>query len=526
MMSVMLRFSALFRSPLPIATLIAFIYFLVQFSQIAEYGVTWDEPLHRNWGKLFFLYWKTGEFSAISLMPGKGMYYGPLYYLCNYLLSEFLYENGWMRFVAANHVLNIFTVSVGVGLVFLLAKAVSGWRIAASTVVFFVLFPQLIAHAHYNPKDIPLMVGILLSSLFFVRALKTGRRRDFLFASVAFGLAYALKVSAMLMAPVFLVTYLLWLRDRSGISRGLRAEWKTVVCGVVCFALSSYLFWPSAWMHPTLLIESLTLFVVADFWPGKVLFLGTEYAGKDLPFFYTTAEFVMATPILLLFFFVVGALTLLKRPKSPDRIQWIFIVLWVAFPLLLSMKPGLVRYDGIRQFFFILPALMLIAAYGFQQLLELLRNRARSRYAGVIFMTLVLFSLLHQVASVYPFGGSYRNEIVRAVLPEGMDHQLEIEYWGAPYKQGIEWLTLNAEPNPEICVPIGGLLPTWYPWRTDFTFSCTPGFDYLMFITRYSEASETALEGQQPVFNIERMGADLLHIYHIDTLRSGVESSL
>lgn len=508
--------SFLRRYPWMTAILIGLLYFLVQLTQISQYGASWDEPLHRNWGLLFWHYWTTGDYSAITLMPGKGMFYGPLYYAINYALSEWLYGEGWMRVVAANHVLNLITTSIGVGLFFLVARrVVSDQRSALLAALFFALYPQLIAHAHYNPKDIPLMVALLASSLFFVRGLQNESRREFLIAAFLFGIAYALKVSAMLMAPVYLLSYLVWLHRRRGLLIGLREQWKTMFLGLVTFFVSSYLFWPSAWTHPSLLFQSLSLFTGADFWPGKVLYFGVEYAGKDLPFTYIVTEFAMATPVLLLLFFFVGFIVACRSLRTSSGSVWFFILLWGLLPLLVSMKPGLVRYDGIRQFFFALPALLLIASLGFSSLLERLQRRSRFRHAGTIFTVLVLASLVHQVALVHPYEGSYRNEVVQAMYPEGMDHALEVEYWAAPYKQGLEWLVEYAEPNPEICVPIAGLLVTWYPWREDFSFQCSPNSDYVMFITRYSEESEKAWSAQQPVFQIERMGASLLEIYRV-----------
>lgn len=516
--------------PIITALLLGLLYFLVQFQFLADYGATWDEPLHRNWGQLFDYYRKTGDYSAITLMPGKGMYYGPLYYFLNFHLSEWLYQSQGFRFVAANHVLNLITTGFGVGLFYLLSRRVissrpfealmgpqaqNGWSVISAT-IFFALFPQLIAHAHYNPKDIPLMVGVLLLSLLFIRALQTGSRTYFLLSAFAFGLAITLKVSALLMAPIVVVSYLVWLHERGGIVRGMRSEWKTTLGAAALVLVGAYLFWPSAWTRPKLLIESLSLFTGADFWSGRVLFFGQSYGGSELPWYYIPFEYLTAVPLLVLIFFLAGLIFCVRKIRGGEqRPVLLYVVLWLFSPLLLSMKPGLVRYDGIRQFFFTLPAFMIIASVGFVGLVDYLHTKTRKISAVLIFSALTLASLLHEAVLLHPYQGSYRNEVMRAVIPEDLDHLFEIEYWGAPYKQGLDWLVEHAEPNAEICVPIAGLLTTWYPWRNDFTFDCSPETDYLMFITRYDEEKENTLPVSEPIFTIRRMNADLLKIYKV-----------
>ena len=139
------------------------VFFLVQFAFIDEYGVTWDEPIHRNWGKVFALFLHTGDRSVLTMMPGHGINYGPLYYFINYRFSEWLYYTHFLSFTASNHVLNLLTASTAVTLTCVFASRVAGLRVGIFAVVFLVFFPPFIAHAHYNPKDIPLLTAILAS---------------------------------------------------------------------------------------------------------------------------------------------------------------------------------------------------------------------------------------------------------------------------------------------------------------------------------------------------------------------------
>lgn len=515
------RLRSLFSTPrvqqwlLPVC--IGLVYFLLQLTQISQYGVSWDEPLHRNWGKLFLHFWNTGDRLALELMPGHGIEYGPIFYVVNYLFSEWAYNAGFLTFVEANHILTLFTASVVVALTYVLGRMMGGWKIGLGSVLFLVLFPQFLAHSHYNPKDIPLMAAVLCTCIFFLAALRKASIASFVLAGFSMGVAIALKISALIMAPVFLLVYLLWLSTdvRSVSLRSFQRQALLVSLTVVTVLVATYVFWPSAWGDIGIIVHSVQFFLSSNFWPGQVLYFGTQYGGADLPWHYIPFSFFGATPFLTLLAFCTGLFVLMcSMFKNKERTEYAFLLLWIALPLTITLIPKIVRYDGIRQFFFVVPPMCIIAALGLRQLVRWLRGKKEKKGAVFVFLFFVLLSLGGEVILLHPYEGSYRNEIVRALYPQDMDRTFQIEYWGATYLQGMNWLMEHAEPDPVICVPTAGILVTWYPWRPDFTFACDEDTNYVMFFTRYAEAK--AYEDlKDPVFSIKRMNADLMNIYKI-----------
>jgi len=496
---------------------IGMVYFLLQMTQLGQYGVSWDEPLHRNWGKLFMFFWEKGDRLTLELMPGHGIEYGPIFYVANYLFSEWAYGQGYLTFVEANHILTLLMASVVVGLLYILGRMIGGWKIGLGSVVFLVFFPQFLAHSQYNPKDIPLMAAILLTSILFLRAIRTGKTPAFILAGFCMGIAIALKISALIMAPIFLVTYLFWLRfdDRSASVRTVRTQVGLLAASVFAAVSSAYLFWPSAWGDPLVIFRAVQFFLGHDFWPGQVLYFGKQYGAAALPWHYIPFEFFAATPSLTLLAFLVGMGTVLYRLRKKEHIvETGFLLLWILLPISITLIPGIVRYDGIRQFFFIVPPICVLAAIGLRQLIRLLKHRSKRSFDVSIFLAFVFLSLFGEVYALHPYEGSYRNEIVRIMYPEHMDQVFQVEYWGATYLEGMTWLRQHADPDPIICVPTAGVLVTWYPWRPDFTFECSANTDYVMFFTRYTQAK--AYEDlKDPVFSVLRMNAALLNIYKI-----------
>ena len=492
------------------------VFFLVQCSMISEYGATWDEPLHRNWGKLFALFWKSGNRELLSMMPGNGQYYSPLFFYLNYVLSEYLFKGHYLHFYEANHVLTLLTASVGVAFTFLLGRSIGGRRAGFFSVLFLVCFPQFIAHAHYNPKDIPLMTSAVVTAYVFLRALKTFSPWQLLLAAFLFGISIAMKVTAVLIAPAILAAFgLAWFlspRPQKDAARDI--GFLFLLGGIALLGL--FLAWPSAWGDPLLVWRSIVFFSRPDFWPGKLLFFGVEYRGADLPWLYTPLEYLMGMPVLWMTFLVAGfSLFVRSLLKKQRLVEYSFLLLWILVPILTSLKPGLVRYDGMRQFYFVLPALAVVAAMGLSRFLPWIRHITKWKWTPVVVIVILLGSFTHEIALLHPYEGSYRNEVVRMAIPNDMDKSLQIEYWGATYREGMEWLGVHAELHPVICVPTAGVLVSSYPWREDFTFDCNAKTNYVMFFTRYSELDQKPFENLSPVFEIRRMNSALLKIYKV-----------
>jgi 4-amino-4-deoxy-L-arabinose transferase-like glycosyltransferase len=501
---------------------LAIAYFLIQFLFIDQYGVSWDEPLHRNWGKLFALFLRTGDRAILPLMPGNGVYYGPLFYLVNFRLSEFLYKGGFLPFVASNHVLTLATAAIICGGTYALGRMVKNSRTGWLAVILLIGFPQFLAHSHYNPKDIPLAAAVLLCMLVFIHGLKTGHRSYILLAGAFFGAALAMKVSALLVLPALGISYLFFVFDKakaqsqSFFTYGTHAL-LTMLFTVLVIAVSMYALWPTAWGDPLLIARSFSFFVFSNFWSGQVLFFGSYYSGAALPWYYIPFELLMAMPVLSIAVFMIGCAVLIFHiVRKKDIPVAVLLLLWLFVPLLASVKPGLVRYDGFRQFFFCLPAIVTIGAIGFDVLLTHIATRwPQLKWLPASIVAIFIISFAYEIALVHPYEGSYRNEILRFAYPQNMDRQFNVEYWGSTYKEGIEWMNENASQNPVICVPTAGVLVTWYPWRPDFTFECSAKSNYIMFFTRYEKDKQRQLDGLQPVFTIRRYNADLLKIYRI-----------
>jgi len=184
------------------------------------------------------------------------------------------------------------------------------------------------------------------------------------------------------------------------------------------------------------------------------------------------------------------------------------------------MKPHSIRYDGVRHFLIVIPPLMAIAAFGFSGILEKIKKIRFSEKLYWIVVAFVFLWLAVEFVIIYPFGGSYYNEIVRLSLGPRLENKFDFEYWGASYRQGIDWLNRNAAADSNFCVPIASHLIQYYPVRADLSFDCSANTEYLIFITRWAFAPKDLdetfhFQDKEPVFRISRYKSDLLYIYKL-----------
>ena len=510
------------------AAIIAGAFAIVQLTQLNDYGATWDEPLHHLWGVQFLRFWDTGDRGLIEQMPGLGAYYGHLYYALNVIATDWAVDALALTPVAASHLLNVLVASAAPGLLFLLASEGFGARAGWFAAGFLILFPSFLAHAHYNPSDIPLVTCAVLVMCRVRRALTedpgaTVRRedKDAAVAGAAIGLAIAVKISAILLLPAIALAYGAFLFQAS--TRQAIAwprEARRVGVATAAAVVSVFLFWPSLWGDPGLLWRAVEVFRTHEFFTGTMLYLGARYGGAELPWHYTLFSLIMETPVLTLIAFGAGAAAAFHAIDARRNVlPFVLAAAWFAVPIVVSMKPGLIRYNGFRLFFFVVPALALLAGVGMDRMLALAEHRLPVRWRRVASVTAagaVAAWLAIEIARVHPYQGSYVNEAVRLAIPRDIERVLPIEYWGATYKEGFEWLDRSAEPGSQVCVPIVRGLIGSYRHREDLTFGCDAGARYTMFMTSYEQTPAYESGAYELVFRIRRYESDLLRIYRLN----------
>ncbi len=512
-------------------------FLLYQLWQIPSYGASWDEPLHRLWAQHLL--------EGNHDLPGNGIYYGPLYYMLEEYLVRILVPRGF-EVIHAMHVLHILTATIGIALTFLLARRLFGSAVAWIALLFLILFPPLLAHAHYNPKDIPLFTAFVATLFFVDRARERASPGAWAIAGAMQGISVSLKPSAILLVPIIGLALL----AAGLLERGKRkVPQRTIATCLIAFCIAGAVAllatWPTAWEDPLLPARSLLFFANGNFWTQSVLYLGNIFPAAELPWHYIPVMFFLATPIVTIVCALGGVVVALHSLIHRKHV-WPFAVLlcWFFLPFLLSMKTGIARYDGFRQYLFLVPAVAIFAGVGLEKIVgsrwhwaamipsstmphprreaaEIYnpdasppRVRGKGSMSEGIIAFFIAIIIIVQIKEIHPYEGSYVNEVGRVLLPRPLEKTIELDYWGTSYREAVDWLNAHARANATICTPLARHLVLLYPRRSDLTFECNGRYDYLLLLTRYGMIPIKDRVLPEPiVFRVTRYNSDLVRLY-------------
>lgn len=419
--------------------------------------------------------------------------------------------------VLVHHSFNVLLSTGCLVALYLLVLLVSGERrLATLSAVALALMPQFLGHSQNNPKDLPAALLFLCGALLFLWALeRTGWRRGAAAAVVA-GIALTTRVSALVVAPVLALW--LWLRRRER----LVAHRRGLALGALGAALVALASWPALWLRGTdVLATAAQRFETLAGLDVEVLYLGTLYPWTDTPWHFSLVHLLLTLPPAHLLCLAAAPFALARwRSEAPRKADALWLGALYAGGFFAADLAAPLHYDGVRHLLAALPGVALLAACGAEHL-------ASRRALAPVPALLAAITIL-ELASVHPYQTAYLNPIgVWLAGPHG-ERWIEVEYWGAPYKEGAEWINAHAEPDALVHFVIGGGqregedVAKYYLDRPvvrrgsfeQFRDPATPR--YLMFITRlawYDDFVRRVRAHYEPVYTVRRQRSVLLEIY-------------
>ena len=433
---------------------------VMQFAGAWSSGVTVDEPLHIEHLRDFF---ETGVYSSSA--------YGPATSLLGHLANISLGLETWGAVVATaeaysvRHLVVAGLGALGVGAVAIISRVLLGsWQWAVVGAAMLVSIPLWVGHSMFNIKDVPVAAGytmvtaalvVAVSQVWTVRArISLGVTLFIAGCLIAIGTRPA---SAALIAVSSLVAVVLWLvmvfPERSSRARWLLFFGAAVGMGAVTVAVVA-IFGPTLW-------ESIQR--SSDFpWEGWNLYRGERIESRPgvmALLGVTTSYLPIIIVVLSMVGVVLGVLRFLRALVTPQRLRpaavGITLVLVQALGAFLAV--GLfnpVVYDGGRQILFVIPALAVLATFGFHFLLEILRNLFHYKTAGRVLAGAVVAALIAPMISqlqLFPYNYSFYNVVAQGA---GINGSWETDYWGSSVREAAE---VVAPGDPVTCRSVGDL---------------------------------------------------------------------
>jgi hypothetical protein len=438
----------------PILILLA-VNLLVGLLVFRNYGFAWDEPLFYDYGDaLDYAYspreWFSGDFDVSRSYGSSGDDHktrGPAYL---FVAREpvYLLQALGMDPASAWHLINFLFFQLGVYFLYRLAARWMKSSAALAAAALFSWQPLLWGHAFINPKDAPFLVFFLASvclgfEMVDSLADETRNAKQNYSCLILPALILGITTSIRVLGPLagLLVVFYAITRFTKRIAAFIP---HLILYGIIAI-LAMFITWPFLWENP--LQHFIKVFLLMSDNPTdlSVLFGGEVYRAGELPrrylpFMLTTT---LTEPVWVLFFIgvIVGYIKLFRQKITNEIVSLTLTLLWffILIAYVLLRRPAM--YDGLRHFLFILPPVFIFTGFAF----EFILSKITSIWLRAGIIIVLLLPGVAGILQLHPYEYTYYNSFVG-----GTSHvfrQYETDYWLTCYKEAVEDLgQISADP--------------------------------------------------------------------------------
>lgn len=441
--------------PVLLLTLFGIFMLIWVFWQAGNYGQTMDEPLRDAYGQSVLGWYKSlgKDMSFITAYPA--FEYEPQHGVIFDVITV-IFERIFKHYWYTHAVIIGFSGVAGIVAIALCGYELLGPWCALLAALGLWLYPRYSGALFNNPKDIPFcaaMTWVLWSVLLLVKHWETKRYfRYAVLVGACIGIAASIRVTAVIWYGILFLMLAIWFAlniaqylqqgtIKAGICKSIYAS--VGVGGVSLLAMMA--LWPYITLSPLLhLIESIQ--VMSKYpWNGTVLFNGVVYSANQVPRWYAPEWLVIGSPPVLVLGFVLGcfkiAVSFARNRFIDPKLSIVLLSFFVPLSAIVVMHS--VLYGSLRQFLFLVPPMILIAAY---IVVWVLRIVARYRIKGLSLLLIsgLLLSyapVVMEIVRLYPYEYTYFSPFVGG-LP-GAAKSYETDYWGSCQASSAEWLASN-----------------------------------------------------------------------------------
>jgi hypothetical protein len=438
-------------------------YLIIGVLSYKDYGISWDEQSHRQIGMV------SAKYAAAILLPGfqtpelaalpplaeySAKHYGVIFDLPMYALDLlFGYSGAMPAAYYMRHLCTFLLFYLSVFFFYLIVKnRFQSWPLGLIAGLFLILSPRIFADSFYG-KDSVFLSFFIICIYFFIRYLNRRNIRN----ALLFALATALLVDQRI-TGIFIPVLAVFLTGVDMIKaerpwQNLSKKLLPLIIYLVSFFLFMVLFWPYLWADPVgNLLAAFAIMKKYAVFSYDIFYWGEFIKSTEVPWHYIPAWMAITTPLLYIFFFLLGLAVIIRRAirkgiilysNDSEKQDILFLLLFFA-PLAAVIILNSALYDGWRHMYFIYAPFLLIAMSGFSRLLDLMKEIRVGRGAGAgIFLAAVMIAGIlttsYSMIRHHPFQNVYFN------LLAGNDPgvNFELDYWGLSFRQGLEYIVKN-----------------------------------------------------------------------------------
>lgn len=421
--------------------IVVLIAIIVTAATYKDYGISWDEPVQREMGIVSYNFIFKGDTTLNNYIErdhGVGFEL-PLIILEQKVVkpvhSREIYQ---LRHLATNlfFLLSVFAAYI------LCLRLFKNQFVAVTGMLLLLLSPRMYAHSFINSKDIPLLSAFIFVFLFAALLFETRKWHWFVLAGLACGYATAIRILGIVpIVPIFLlvgIDTIVNIRDKKVLYSNLIG---TALFFIAAF-IAVYIAWPTLWGHPVdNFIEAFKS--MSHFrWEYSLKFMGEDILSSKLPWYYLPYWILISVPELCVVFGFLGSLGVvisLFKSRFRDIINtpqknFLMYLFCFWFPIAAILYKNSIVYDDWRHVYFIYPSLVFIALW-----LINMACQTRLKWAMWVAVCIQFAGITIFMVKSHPFQQVYFNRFV-SHAPESHRDNFDYEYWGASYKQGIDYI--------------------------------------------------------------------------------------
>lgn len=441
--------------PLYLLGLLLLIALATVFTQARDYGLTTDEGMHDNYGRSTLKWYTTfGKDRSFLSYPPEDYEpeHGAIFDVVVAAVQR-VFHNQWYTEAVITGLTGVLSVVA----IALCGLELGGWWFAFLAALSLWLYPRFFGAIFNNPKDIPFAMAntfVLWSVLLLIKQWGKGNRyarNSFLVASFL-AVAIALRANAVTWYAILaLVAAGWWMLNSRRTSKDKKLAWaikqQVIAAGIISSGslLGASLMWPYIFLNPFTNLYN-ALVVLAKYpWNGSVLYQGQLQLAVDLPRSYALVWLVIGSPPALILFSGIGLLFLggwYIRKRAIDPLMTLVVLAFVV-PLGLIVGLHSVLYNGLRQFIFLVPLMILLAVYGLLHLFAFCWQRKHMLLlAALALLTIGSYAwTVADMLALHPYEYVYFSPLIGGV--PGANGQYEMDYWNTCQKAASQWLGQN-----------------------------------------------------------------------------------
>jgi tetratricopeptide (TPR) repeat protein len=407
-------------------------------------GISCDEVLHYDHSVSVYNYFVSHghDETALNTPVTNLKYYGQSYDdLVTVLIKWFNIENVY----GFRHIMSSVAGWLAIFISALFAIWLTDYRAGTLVLILLAVSPTFIGHSQNNLKDIPFALAYISGVFFTLRYLvseKQNAYRDLILLTVSIAFSISIRAGGILLLCYlffFLVVIgtLKYLEEKR-IDPGEMRKKFLLLCGVsVVSWFLSILLWPYALHGPVKnVIES---YRVMAHYPCtfRQIFEGKVEWSDFMPWYYLPKSMIITIPLIVLtglFLFITFSFRKMNRKKM---MLFGCLIFTVAFPVFYVVYERSNIYSSWRQFLFVYPGIVILAATGFLHFFESIRVGYLKLGMVVTIILLSIHPLKFMVRNPQ-FYYLYYNQLVGGL--KGASSNYETDYYYIGQTEASAWL--------------------------------------------------------------------------------------